>query len=80
MNINFSGFLTDIVVRKKILTITNARKFFSILGNLLPAIFIIALAFVTCQIKYIAVILLTIGITFVYVLLFFLSFDYIKFI
>ncbi len=73
MNINFSGFLADIFVRKRILTITQTRKFFNILGNLLPAIFVIGLAFMTCQLKYVAVVLLTLGVAFGYVLLFFLS-------
>ncbi len=52
------------LIRKKTLTRTQTRKLFNILGNLCPAIFVIALAFMTCKIKYIAVACLTIGITF----------------
>jgi hypothetical protein len=51
-------------IRKKILTRTQTRKVFNVLGNLFPAIFVIALAFMTCKLKYIAVALLTIGVTF----------------
>jgi MFS family permease len=72
LNINFSGFLADIFVRRKILTTTNTRKLFNIPGNLLPAIFLVALAFMTCQLKYVAVILLTIGVTTRYAVPFFL--------
>jgi hypothetical protein len=67
-----SGFLADIFVRKNILTTTKTRKFFNSLGTLLPAILVIALAFMTCQIKYAAVVLLTIGVAFGYALFFFL--------
>ncbi len=51
-------------IRKKILTRTQTRKLFNVLGNLFPAIFVIGLAFMTCKLKYIAVVLLTIGVTF----------------
>jgi hypothetical protein len=63
-NINLSGAIADMLIRKKTLTRTQTRKLFNILGNLCPAIFVIALAFMTCKIKYIAVACLTIGITF----------------
>lgn len=66
MNINFAGFLADRFVKKKILTITTTRKLFNILGNILPAIFVIALAFMNCRLKYVAVGLLTIGVGFGY--------------
>jgi hypothetical protein len=78
LNILFSGFIADIFVRKRILTVTHTRKLFNILGNLIPALFLIGLAFMTCQLKYIAVILLTAGVGFRYVLL--LPFDCIKYI
>ncbi len=64
MNINISGFLADMCIRKKILTRTQTRKLFNVLGNLLPAIFVIGLAFMTCKLKYVAVGLLTVGVTF----------------
>lgn len=67
MNINFAGFLADRFVRKKILTVTQTRKLFNILGNLLPAIFVIGLAYITCRLKYLAVALLTIGVGFGYI-------------
>ncbi len=56
------------LIRKDILTRTNTRKLFNVLGNLFPAIFVVALAFMTCKLKYVAVTLLTIGVTFTYVL------------
>ena len=52
------------LIHKKLLTITQTRKLFSLLGSILPAIFVLSLAFMTCHLKYIAVILLTSGITF----------------
>jgi hypothetical protein len=61
---NLSGSIADILIRKNILTTTNTRKLFNILGNLLPAIFVIGLAFMTCQLRYVAVVLLTIGVAF----------------
>ncbi|CAF1032852.1 unnamed protein product [Adineta ricciae] len=64
LNINISGVLADLCIRKKILTRTQTRKFFNVLGNLFPAIFVIGLAFMTCKLKYLAVALLTIGVTF----------------
>jgi hypothetical protein len=56
--------VADMLIRKKTLTRTQTRKVFNVLGNLFPAIFVIALAFMTCKIKYVAVALLTIGLTF----------------
>ncbi len=64
LNINVSGFVADMLIRKEILTRTQTRKVFNVLGNLFPAIFVIGLAFMTCKIKYVAVALLTIGVTF----------------
>jgi len=64
LNINISGIVADTFIRKKTLTRTQTRKLFNVLGNLCPAIFVIALAFMTCKLKYVAVALLTIGITF----------------
>ncbi|CAF0789899.1 unnamed protein product [Adineta steineri] len=64
LNINISGVIADMFIRKKILTRTQTRKVFNVLGNLFPAIFVIGLAFMTCKLKYWAVALLTIGITF----------------
>ena len=63
-NINLSGTIADMLIRKKKLTPTQTRKVFNVLGNLFPAIFVIGLAFMTCETKYIAVALLTIGVTF----------------
>lgn len=64
ININLSGVIADMIIRNKILTRTKTRKVFNVLGNLFPAIFVIGLAFMTCKSKYIAVALLTIGVTF----------------
>lgn len=64
LNINVSGVVADMFIRKGIFTRTRTRKLFNVLGNLLPAIFVIGLAFMTCKTKYIAVVLLTIGVTF----------------
>lgn len=64
LNINISGALADVLIRKNILTRTKTRKLFNVLGNLVPAIFVIGLAFMTCKLKYVAVGLLTVGVTF----------------
>jgi hypothetical protein len=64
LNINISGVLADMLIRRKMLTRTQTRKVFNVLGNLLPAIFVVSLAFMTCKVKYVAVALLTIGVTF----------------
>ena len=64
LNINVSGVVADMFIRKKVLTRTQTRKLFNVLGNLFPAIFVVALAFMTCKLKYVAVGLLTIGVTF----------------
>jgi hypothetical protein len=64
LNINVSGAIADVLIRKKTLTRTQTRKLFNVLGNLFPAIFVIGLAFMTCELKYVAVTLLTIGIAF----------------
>lgn len=59
-----SGFVADMFIRKKILTRTQTRKLFNVVGNLFPAIFVIGLAFMNCQLKYVAVAFLTLGVTF----------------
>ncbi|CAF1024515.1 unnamed protein product [Rotaria sp. Silwood1] len=64
LSTNISGIIADVIIRKNLLTTTNTRKLFNILGNLLPAIFMLSLAFLTCQLRYVAVILLTIGFAF----------------
>ncbi|CAF1265078.1 unnamed protein product [Rotaria sordida] len=64
LNINISGAVADRLIQKETLTTTQTRKLFNVLGNLIPAIFVIGLAFMTCKIKYVAVVLLTIGVTF----------------
>ena len=64
LNINISGAVADALIRNKTLTRTQTRKFLNILGNLVPAIFVIGLSFMSCQFKYVAVALLTIGVTF----------------
>jgi general stress protein CsbA len=56
--------VADMLIRKKTLTRTQTRKVFNVLGNIFPAMFVIALAFMTCKLKYVAVALLTIGVTF----------------
>ena len=67
LNINVSGVVADMLIRKQILTRTRTRKLFNLLGNLLPAIFVLGLAFMNCKLKYLAVTFLTIGVTFTYV-------------
>jgi hypothetical protein len=64
LNINISGAVADMLIKKEILTRTTTRKVFNVLGNLCPAIFVVGLAFMTCKLKYLAVALLTIGVTF----------------
>lgn len=56
--------LADMVIRKTFLTRTNTRKLFNTIGTFVPAISVIGLAFLTCQLKYYAVALLTIGVAF----------------
>ncbi|UJR14673.1 hypothetical protein I4U23_001666 [Adineta vaga] len=62
--INLSGVIADILIHRKFLTVTQTRKLFTVLGNLLPALFVLCLAFMTCELKYIAVLLLTTGVAF----------------
>lgn len=64
MNINVSGVVADTLTRKNILSRTQTRKLFNVLGNLFPALFVIGLGYMTCKTKYTAVTLLTIGVTF----------------
>ncbi|CAF1030732.1 unnamed protein product [Adineta ricciae] len=60
--INLSGVLADLIIRRKILTVTQTRKLFTVLGNFIPALLVLSLAFMTCRLKYVAVLLLTIGV------------------
>lgn len=60
--INLGGYLSDLIIQKKFLTKMQTRKLLNTLGTLLPALFLIGLAFVTDQMKYLAIILLTIGV------------------
>ncbi|CAF2083345.1 unnamed protein product [Rotaria magnacalcarata] len=62
LSINLSGIIADMLIHKKLLSITQTRKLINILGSFLPAIFVLGLAFMTCQYRYTAVILLTIGV------------------
>ncbi|CAF1936344.1 unnamed protein product [Rotaria magnacalcarata] len=62
VSINLSGIIADMLIHKKLLSITQTRKLINILGSFLPAIFVLGLAFMTCQYRYTAVILLTIGV------------------
>ncbi|CAF0912444.1 unnamed protein product [Adineta ricciae] len=63
LNTLFTGAIADRIIRKRILTITHTRKLFSFLGSILPAVILVGLAFLTCQSKYFAVLLLIIGMT-----------------
>ncbi|UJR32077.1 hypothetical protein I4U23_019545 [Adineta vaga] len=60
----FASIIADRIIRKKILTITQTRKLFTSLGTIFPAIILIGLAFLTCHLKYFAVLLLVAGVTF----------------
>jgi hypothetical protein len=64
LNIILSGVIADMLIRKRMLTTTQTRKLFNILGNLLSAILVVVLAFMTCRMKYIAVLVLIIGVAF----------------
>lgn len=59
-----SGVVSDALTKSKKLTVTQARKIFNTLGELVPAAAIIALGFLDCTLSYVAVILLTIAVSF----------------
>lgn len=56
--------LSDLIIRKNLLAKTKTRKLFNTIGTVIPALSVIELRFVTVDIKYIAIILLIIGIGF----------------
>lgn len=76
--INLSSVAADIILRKTKISRTSARRFFSLLGLILPAITIIILSFVDCTQVIWGVILLTLGVGFEYNNLFILKFKKIK--
>ncbi|CAF0921048.1 unnamed protein product [Rotaria sordida] len=57
-----SGGLADFIIRKKILKRVNTRKLFHGIGTLAPAICLLLISFLNCERRYLAVLLLVIGV------------------
>lgn len=56
----FSGYSSDMLRRRKVLSTTNVRKLFNTIANVVPTVALIAVGFVGCD-PVAAVALLTIG-------------------
>jgi hypothetical protein len=65
------GIFSDILIRNNILTRRNLRRIFNFIGLFIPAVFVIALSFVTCSLPYLGVAFLTIGLAFKYCKMFY---------
>ena len=57
-----TGGLADLIIRKKFLSRTNTRKLFHGIGTLSPAICLLLISFLNCERRYLAVLLLIIGV------------------
>ena len=57
-----TGRLADIIIEKNYLKRVNTRKLFHGIGTLSPAICLLLISFLDCQHRYIAVVLLIIGV------------------
>ncbi|CAF2682203.1 unnamed protein product [Rotaria sp. Silwood2] len=57
-----SGGLADFIIRKKFLKRVNTRKLFHGIGTLSPAICLLLISFLNCERRYLAVLLLVIGV------------------
>ena len=57
-----AGSLADLIIRKKIVKRVNARKLFHGIGTLSPAICLLIISFLNCERRYLAVLLLVIGV------------------
>jgi len=57
-----TGSLADLIIRKKLLKRVNTRKLFHVIGTLSPAICLLLISFLNCERRYLAVLLLIIGV------------------
>jgi hypothetical protein len=64
VSIVVSGFISDALIRFKVLSVLNSRRLFNLLGFIVPIGCLIGLAFVTCDIPYVAVALLSVALAF----------------
>jgi ACS family sodium-dependent inorganic phosphate cotransporter-like MFS transporter 5 len=58
----FAGGLADFIIKKKFLSRVNTRKLFHGIGTLSPAICLLLISFLNCERRYLAVLLLVIGV------------------
>ncbi|KAI3384765.1 hypothetical protein SNEBB_007002 [Seison nebaliae] len=59
-----TGLVSDIIQKKKLMTTTSVRKFFTVLGNIVPAVSLIVLAYLDCRQRPLAVLFLSLGVSF----------------
>lgn len=71
--ISMSGLIADVIIGKKWLTRTWARRVFNGVGLFLPAGCVIALSFIECTNVVAGVVLLTLGVAFEYEIIFFFN-------
>jgi len=64
-----TGGLADYIIGKKYLKRVNTRKLFHGIGTLVPAICLLLISFLDCQHRYLAVLLLIIGMALKYTLI-----------
>jgi ACS family sodium-dependent inorganic phosphate cotransporter-like MFS transporter 5 len=57
-----TGGLADFIIKKKFLKRVNTRKLFHGIGTLSPAICLLLISFLNCERRYLAVLLLVIGV------------------
>nr|AKN21528.1 slc17a-5 [Schmidtea mediterranea] len=57
------AILCDILQKRKILSVTRIRKLMNCLGMLTPGLIVVILAYLKCESRYLAVVLLTIGLS-----------------
>ncbi|XP_070559139.1 sialin-like [Ptychodera flava] len=62
--INIGGFIADLIRSKKLLTTAATRKVMNTLGSVVPAAFLVATGYMDCTQSTLAVVLLTIGVSF----------------
>jgi hypothetical protein len=57
-----TGGLADLIIKKKLLKRVNTRKLFHGIGTLSPALCLLLISFLNCERRYLAVLLLVIGV------------------
>jgi len=57
-----TGGLADFIIKKKYLKRVNTRKLFHGIGTLSPALCLLLISFLNCERRYLAVLLLVIGV------------------